>query len=198
MIVGLTRFDDTVYPFLIRGHKQGAGSSTWASRTRWCTSAAGETGRIVPFIRASRFWVRGSNTIHCGRELLDGITGSREATGRLRVCAIGDSMWNDIKGAANEVRASRHTYTHTEDTPPVPWFILYIYIINTNPSHTYTNQFATAQGYGSIFIADGIHAEALGLAQAGGQPVARAALDAFLKVGGWVGVGVCCCLGLDG
>ena len=39
-----------------------------------------------------------------------------------------------------------------------------------------------AQGYGSICIADGIHAEALGLAQAGGQPVARAALEAFLMV----------------
>lgn len=47
-----------------------------------------------------------------GRELLDGITGSREATSRLRVCAVGDSMWNDIKGAVNEVRYPP-IYVHT-------------------------------------------------------------------------------------
>lgn len=52
---------------------------------------------------------------------------------------------------------------------------IYIYI----PTHHIPIH---AQGYGSIFVADGIHAEALGLAQAGGQPVGRAALEAFLKV----------------
>jgi ribonucleotide monophosphatase NagD (HAD superfamily) len=30
------------------------------------------------------------------------VAGGAEAASRLRVCAIGDSMWNDIKGAANE------------------------------------------------------------------------------------------------
>jgi len=38
------------------------------------------------------------------------------------------------------------------------------------------------QGYGSIFIADGIHAEALGVEEAAGQPVKPAALTSFLKV----------------
>lgn len=77
-----------------------------------------------------------------------------DAARRLRVCAVGDSMWNDVQGAAKE-------------------------------------------GYGSIFIADGIHAEALGVGEAAGEPVDPGALHAFLKVGGPEGsvcLSVCLCV----
>lgn len=109
---------------------------------------------------------------------MDRVTGSREATSRLRVCAIGDSMWNDIKGAVNEVRegsgkcrggvyAPRPAHSHRTDRPDRS-----THMNDTQP-----------QGYGSIFIADGIHAEALGVGQAAGQPVSTAALASFFKVG---------------
>lgn len=41
------------------------------------------------------------------------IAGGGEAASRLRVCAVGDSMWNDIKGAVNE--ASKHASTRLCD-----------------------------------------------------------------------------------
>ncbi len=66
------------------------------------------------------------------RELL----GPGHAT--LRVCAIGDSMWNDIKGAVNE-------------------------------------------GWASVLVTDGIHAEALGVVEGSGESVGEAAHAAFWK-----------------
>lgn len=58
--------------------------------------------------------------------------------GRVRVCAIGDSMYNDIEGAHRE-------------------------------------------GFASILIASGIHAEALGVTPGGGDAVDKDRLELFLS-----------------
>jgi hypothetical protein len=56
---------------------------------------------------------------------------------------------------------------------------VYCSLTHSHPPHTPPTP---TQGYGSIFIADGIHAEALGVGEAAGEPVKQALLDSFLKV----------------
>lgn len=68
------------------------------------------------------------------------LVGLKPAGGKAdwRICAIGDSMWNDVKGAVDE-------------------------------------------GWASVLVTDGIHAESLGVRQGSGKEVPGESLDFFLE-----------------